>query len=249
MVTHINKIRHCRIFTRDEIRRTPESRLHHAARHAKDHARAGIIRHQGIKGHSRNLGWRNLLHTQQPLQLPRRQHHIHIRHAGVTSHGIHRALALFRQAGHDGNGAELLWVYADMLRKIALDHRSKHLLRALCGRKLSHQLGITRLNKAHPARAAARKHRIPGKLSTRQPLDKLTRLLHDRQIRGKARVKYIVKANLLQCTRKPVYPRNFPGQIAVLAPRRTDGRSDLHHRHCVWIRHRRQHPVYIVTLL
>ena len=76
-----------------------------------------------------DLTRRDVLHTQETVHLTSRQYDIDIRITLVVPHRLIATLGLLRKTWHDGYTVDAGRIYAELLREVALDDRTEHLLR------------------------------------------------------------------------------------------------------------------------
>ena len=176
-----------------------------------------------------------MLCPNQPREFASRKNDIHVRYsvlpsASCTVHIRQRRFSLLGYAGHDGNTADLLRTYAELLCEIGLCHRSEHLLRRLGSGKITRQLRVLGFHKTHPGRAARGEHGPSLLLRIRQSGQQFASLFHDGQIRGKIRVKNIVEADLLQRGHHPSFGSHMGRKAQRLTPGGPDRRCDLYDR-------------------
>ena len=176
-----------------------------------------------------------MIRTDHAHHFARGEHHVHVLAvARVVDVGDVR-LVLLRHAGHDGDVEDLVWIDAHLFGEIGLGDRALHLMGRLGGGQLSGHLGMTRLQEAHPARAAGREHGERVLIPMLHPFEELAALLHDGQVGAIVGVEHVVKAQRLQRGDQTAGRRLFAGQAQFLAPCRAHGGSDLHDGHLVGI--------------
>lgn len=101
-----------------------------------------------------------------------------------------RGLELLAGAGHDGDGVDVL------ARELLADERAEHRHRAAAGAHLGHEVRVAVLHVLDPAGAAGGEHR---QLRARfDLLEKLRRLLHDREVGREVGVVHHVGAEAAQ---------------------------------------------------
>ena len=129
----------------------------------------------------------------------------HLEHAVELAHGYHSvnvrsnlggqlrnaAFVLLGNAGHDRHDKQALASLLGLFAEQVLRNRALHLMRRLRAGKLSHELRVMQLRKAHPTWAAARKH--GARFVRAHELDELAPFLHDGEVGSEVGVVHVVE--------------------------------------------------------
>ena len=216
-----------RVFPRHHVIRAAQRRVHHAARCAEDHRRAGARPQRAVELRLFQVGRDDAVAPEQAAHLPGRQHHVHVRIAAGVPHGGQFALRLLRGAGHDGRHEDLVGIEAHLLGKVALRHRAEHLLGRLRRRQMVRITGILGLEEPDPGGTAGGEHGPAVLPPMGEAVDELTALFHDGQVGGEVGVEDIVEADALQRRHHAAGRRLLGGHVEDLRPGRPHRRGHL----------------------
>ena len=249
---HVGKEIRIRVLARHQVIGRAHGSLHHAARGAKDHARARAKAQRRIE---RLLDQRVHAHVacaDHAHHLAHRQRNVHIGRTALAHHVRQRALGLLGCARHHGHHEQVLGLHAQHLGVVRLGDGAKHLLRRLGRRQAVDKLRIARLHKAHPARAAARKHgpaaAVALALGGAQALEQLGALLHDGEVGREISIEHVLKANAAQRAGQALNGCLLARNAEFLAPGATHGRRNLHQHDLVGIGDGVKHGLGVVAL-
>ena len=185
--------------------------------------------------------------------LAHRQRNVHIGRAALAHHARQRALGLLGRARHHGHHKQALGLHAQHLGVVGLGDGAEHLLRRLGRGQAVDKLGVTRLHKAYPARAAAREHGPAAAVALAlggltQALEQLGALLHNGEVGREIGVEHVLKANAAQGASQALNGGLLARNAELLAPGATHGRRNLHQYDLVGIGDGVEHGLGIVTL-
>ena len=93
----------------------------------------------------------------QACQFASGEDDVNVRYATAT-HGEQCCFALFRYAGHNGDGADVLSINAFLLSKVGFSQGTEDLLRTLGAGKVGEERRIFFAYVAYPARTAGGEH-------------------------------------------------------------------------------------------
>ena len=245
---HGGKSVRIRVLARNKEVRRAQRRVHHAAGRAEDDRRAGRGAERAVEFLLGQVLGFNVIRAHHNVQLARRDAHVDIGVARVVFHRRQRAFALFRHARHDRDDEKALGVDTDLFGKVALRHRTEHLLGRLGRGEIVRQFGVLGLHKANPARAAGCEHRPGILLFVRKALDELAALLHDRKVGGKIGVEHIVEAQLAQRRDHALGRCKLAVEPELLGPCRAHRGRDLCHGDGIRIIDRVEDKARVVAL-
>ena len=185
--------------------------------------------------------------------LAHRQRNVHIGRAVLAHHARQRALGLLGRARHHGHHKQALGLHAQHFGVVGLGDGAEHLLRRLGRGQAVDKLGVTRLHKAYPARAAACEHGPAAAVALAlggltQALEQLGALLHNGEIGREVGVEHVLKAHAAQRTGQALDGGLIARNAKLLAPGATHGRRNLHQHDLVGIGDGVEHGLGIVTL-
>ena len=191
--------------------------------------------------------------TDHAHHLAHRQRNVHIGRAVLAHHARQRALGLLGRARHNGHHEQALGLHAQHLGVVGLGNSAEHLLRRLGRGQAVDKLRIARLHKAHPARAAARKHGPAAAVALAlgggaQALDQFGSLLHNGEVGREIGVEHVLKAHAAQRAGQALNGGLLARYAEFLAPGAAHGRRDLHQHDLVGISERVKHGLGIVAL-
>ena len=237
-----------RIDPGDQVVSRAQSRFHHAAGGAEDHAGAGTHAQGRVKLLFRQGVDVDVLRADHPVDFPGGQHQIHVRIAAGVLHHRQIRLLLLGKAGHHGDAANPMGVHADEFGEVALGHRAEHLLGALGGGQILYHIRVLALQEPDPARAAGGEHGPGVLVRLCQMLQEFAALFHNGQVGGEVGVKHIPEAHPPQGSHQPLDGGLLPGQTQALAPGGPDGGGNLHHRHQVLVAEHVEGPLGVIPL-
>ena len=251
--SHVGKEICIGVLARHQVIGRAHGGLHHAARGAKDHARARAKAQWRVE---RLLDERidtHVARADHAHHLAHRQRNVNVGRAVLAHHARQRALGLLSRARHHGHHKQALGLHAQYLGVIGLGDGAEHLLRRLGRGQAVDKLGVTCLHKAHPARAAAREHRPTAAIALAlgglaQALEQLGALLHNGEVGRKIGVEHVLKAHAAQRAGKALNGSFLARNAELLAPGATHGRRDLHQHDLVGIGDGIEHGLGIVAL-
>ena len=147
-----------RVLARHQVIGRAHGGLHHAARGAKDHTRARAEAQRRVERLLDQRVHAHVARANHARHLAHRQRNVHVGRAVLAHHARQRTLGLLGRARHHGHHEQALGLNAQHLGVVCLGDGAEHLLRRLGRGQAVDKLRIARLHKAHPTRAAARKH-------------------------------------------------------------------------------------------
>ena len=185
--------------------------------------------------------------------LAHRQRNVHIGRTVLAHHARQRALGLLGRARHHGHHEQALGLHVQHLGVVRLGDGAEHLLRRLGRRQAVDKLRIAGLHKAHPTRAAARKHGPAAAITLTlsggtQALEQLGALLHNGEVSRKIGIEHVLKANAAQRASQALNGGLLARNAEFLAPGAAHGRRNLHQHDLVGISERVKHGLGIVAL-
>ena len=250
---HVGKEVGIGVLARHQVIGRAHGGLHHAARGAKDHTRACAKAQRRIE---RLLGQRLHAHVARAdhaHHLAHRQRNVHVGRTALAHHARQRTLGLLGRARHHGHHEQALGLHAQHLGVVGLGNSAEHLLRRLGRGQTVDKLRIARLHKAHPARAAARKHGPAATVTLAlgdgaQALEQLGALLHNGEVGREIGVEHVLKANAAQRASQALDGSLLARNAELLAPGATHGRRNLHQHDFVGIGESIEHGLGIVAL-
>ena len=251
--SHVGKEVGIGVLARHQVICRAHRGLHHAARGAKDHARARTKAQRRVE---RLLGERidaHVTRADHAHHLAHRQRDVHIGRTALAHHARQRALGLLSRTRHHGHHKQALGLQAQHLGVIGLGDGAEHLLRRFGRGQAVNKLRVTRLHKAHPARAAAREHGPAATVALAlgglaQALEQLGALLHNGEIGREIGVEHVLKAHAAQCAGQAFDGGFLARNAELLAPSASHGRRDLHQDDLVGIGDGIEHGLGVVAL-
>ena len=185
--------------------------------------------------------------------LAHRQRNVHIGRAALAHHARQRALGLLGRARHHGHHKQALGLHAQHLGVVGLGDGAEHLLRRLGRGQAVDKLGVTRLHKAYPARAAAREHGPAAAVALAlgglaQALEQLGALFHNGEVGREIGIEHVLKANAAQRASQALNGSLLARYAELLAPGAAHGRRNLHQHDLVGIGESIEHGLGIVAL-
>ena len=250
---HVGKEIRIGVLARHQVVGRAHGGLHHAARGAKDHARARAKAQRRVERLLDERVNAYVVRANHAHHLTHRQRNVHIGRAVLTHHARQRALSLFGRARHNGHHEQALGLHTQHFGVVGLGDSAEHLLRRLGRGQAVDKLRIARLHKAHPARAAARIHGPAAAVTLAlgggaQALEQLGALLHNGEIGREIGVEHVLKANAAQRASQALNGGLLARYAEFLAPGAAHGRRDLHQHDLVGICERVKHGLGIVAL-
>ena len=250
---HVGKEIGIGVLARHQVVGRAHGGLHHAARGAKDHTRARAKAQRRIErllGKSVNA---HVARADHAHHLAHRQRNVNVGRTVLAHHARQRALGLLGRARHNGHHKQALGLHAQHLGVVGLGDGAEHLLRRLGRGQTVDKLGVARLHKAHPARAAAREHGPAAAVALAlggltQALEQLGALLHNGEIGREIGIEHVLKANAAQRASQAFDGSLLARNAKLLAPGATHGRRNLHQYDLVRIGESIEHGLGIVTL-
>ena len=251
--THVGKEIGVGVLARHQVIGRAHGGLHHAARGAKDHARARAETQRRVE---RLLGKRVHAHVARAdhtHHLAHRQRNVYVGRAALAHHTRQRALGLLGRARHHGHHEHALGLHTQHLGVVRLGNSAEHLLRRLGRGQAVDKLRIARLHKAHPARAAARKHGPAAAIALTlsggaQALEQLGALLHNGEVGREIGIEHVLKAHTAQRAGQALDGSLLARNTELLAPGATHGRRNLHQHDLVGISESIEHGLGVVAL-
>ena len=250
---HIGKEVGVGVLARHQVIGRAHGGLHHAARGAKDHARARAKAQRRIERLLDQRVHAHVARADHAHHLAHRQRNVHIGRAVLAHHARQRALGLLGRARHNGHHEQALGLHAQHLGVVGLGNSAEHLLRRLGRGQAVDKLRIAGLHKAHPTRAAARKHGQAAAVTLAlgggaQALEQLGALLHNGEVGREIGIEHVLKAHATQRTRQALDGGRLARNAELLAPSAAHGRRNLHQHDLVGIGESIEHGLGIVAL-
>ena len=216
--------RKCSFLSDQAVSRT-KSRFHDAARYAEDRAGTRVSAEKIVSRLFRKAQEVNTGGLDHTSELAGRQNDIGI----LATAGLHvlvaRNLVLLSRTRHDGSYVDIVAGNIVLLGPVCLSKSGEHLLRRLRRREVLGKIGSVLLHPVGPRGAAARDKR--ELTASREALDELGTLFHDRDVGREVRIKDLVKAEHAE-SRIDLTGRKLAGLHAEsFAESDADGGSDL----------------------
>ena len=251
--THVGKEIRIGVLARHQVVSRAHSSLHHTARGAKDHTRARAKAQRRVERLLDQRVHAHVARADHAHHLAHRQRNIYVGRAALAHHARQRALGLLGRARHHGHHEQALWLHAQRLGVVGLGNSAEHLLRRLGRGQAVDKLGVTCLHKAHPARAAARKHGPAASIALTlgggtQALEQLGALLHNGEVGREIGIEHVLKAHAAQRASQTLDGCLLARNAEFLAPGAANGRRDLHQHDLVGISERVKHGLGVVAL-
>ena len=183
--------RRCSFLSDQAVSRT-KSRFHNTARYAEDRAGTRVSAEKIVSRLLRKAQEVNTGGLDHASELAGRQDDIGI----LATAGLHVLVAgdlvLLSRTRHDGSYVDIVARDIVLLGPVGLRESGEHLLRRLSRREVLCEIGSVLLHPVGPRGAAARDER--ELTASREALDELGTLFHDRDVGGEVRIEHLVKA-------------------------------------------------------